>query len=563
MAANVVLYIIVALSVLRLARSKDEIDFVESSINNVNNYENRVLRPLIDLLDPKTVTLKDPPSIKILSGTHFRVDGWDIKGGFYIIKIIQPKDECNYSVTITSLNKYTGVGKLQSRDELMVVYTWTPLFPLDDYEIIVHEMIPGHEVGHTRGKPPTTVLPPGWLPIPVTEQQLLENRQHASLLLKNLSMEVPPCSTKKRMHPFDGTWVGPELEQYLNLNIGGINWLRNGWGFLPSLEMNCQIETFSTDDLLSIPPGHDGKEKSIMVIGTSIMRGVFLSLTDLLLPDHDKYAFGGSVINKCWGRVQVKKGNLRLMYQDFRVGEFEEPGEVGTDILECHNNLIVKEGSEYLHNAYRIWEEIFHDETKWPDVIFLLSGYGVFSKKNNFDFESHTLYFARTLPPSWSGTLILTDGMFSGAVIEHSIGQFTDYRSNIRKMLAKINDSRVRWIDGAGISKEMKLYTESGPEYVAGSVHFHRRCPHNHDTFKSIKVCSNITELVAQMLLGHALGLKQDFQEQVLQSKSRMISKNHVLETCSACPRGKSKLCHLYAIFFYCHCSQNKLSNIN
>ena len=216
MAANVVLYIIVALSVLRLARSKDEIDFVESSINNVNNYENRVLRPLFDLLDPKTVTLKDPPSIKILSGTHFRVDGWDIKGGFYIIKIIQPKDECN-SVTITSLNKYTGVGKLQSRDELMVVYTWTPLFPLDDYEIIVHEMIPGHEVGHTRGKPPTTVLPPGWLPIPVTEQQLLENRQHASLLLKNLSMEVPPCSISKRMHPFDGTWVGPELEQYLNL----------------------------------------------------------------------------------------------------------------------------------------------------------------------------------------------------------------------------------------------------------------------------------------------------------------------------------------------------------
>ena len=153
--------------------------------------------------------------------------------------------------------------------------------------------------------------------------------------------------------------------------------------------------------------------------------------------------------------------------------------------------------------------------------------------------------------------------MFSGAVIEHSVGQFTDYRSNIRNMLAKINDSRVRWIDGAGISKEMKLYTESGPDYVAGSVHFHRRCPHNHDTFKSIKVCSNITELVAQMLLGHALGLKQDFQEQVLQSKSRMISKNHVLETCSACPRGKSKLCHLYAIFFYCLCSQNKLSNIN
>ena len=113
--ATLAYIIIVALSVLRLARSNGEIDFVESSINNVNTYEDRVLRPLFD---PKTVTLKDPPSIvnqqynSETSGTHFRVDGWDTMGGFYIITIIQPKEECNYSVTITSLNKYTGVGKL-------------------------------------------------------------------------------------------------------------------------------------------------------------------------------------------------------------------------------------------------------------------------------------------------------------------------------------------------------------------------------------------------------------------------------------------------------------------
>ena len=87
--------IIVALSVLRLARSNGEIDFVESSINNVNTYEDRVLRPLFD---PKTVTLKDPPSIvnqqynSETSGTHFRVDGWDTNGGgFYIIQLFNQK----------------------------------------------------------------------------------------------------------------------------------------------------------------------------------------------------------------------------------------------------------------------------------------------------------------------------------------------------------------------------------------------------------------------------------------------------------------------------------------
>lgn len=130
-------------------------------------------------------------------------------------------------------------------------------------------------------------------------------------------------------------------------------------------------------------------------------------------------------------------------------------------------------------------------------------------------------------------------------MIEYSVGQFNDYRSDIRNMLATINDSRVRWIDGVGISKEMKLYTEAGPDYVAGSQHFHRICPFNYESFTSIHVCSNITEITAQMLLGYALGSKREFREQILQSTSHKISENQVLETCTACPRGESELCHI------------------
>ena len=114
---------------------------------------------------------------------------------------------------------------------------------------------------------------------------------------------------------WDGCWVGPDLQLDFDWNTGDKNWLRTGWRFLPSPEMNCRIETFSAEDLLSIPPaGLDGKEKSIMVIGTSVMRGVFLSMADLLLPFGDKRYFAPSVIGKCWGRAHVKKGNLRLMY---------------------------------------------------------------------------------------------------------------------------------------------------------------------------------------------------------------------------------------------------------
>ncbi len=45
------------------------------------------------------------------------------------------------------------------------------------------------------------------------------------------------------------------------------------------------------------------------------------------------------------------------MYQDFRVGEFEKPGETGADLVECHNEEIAKEDSNFLHNAYRVWDD--------------------------------------------------------------------------------------------------------------------------------------------------------------------------------------------------------------
>ncbi len=471
------------------------------------------------------------------NGTHYRVVGWNAQGGFYTIEIIQPKIDCVYSVTIMSPNKYKGVAQLQSRDPLTVVHTWEPIFPLEDYVVIVHELAPGYA---QTGQKPTFPLHPGEITISVQEQQLGDR---TSLSLNEWN-EAPLCITCydkiDALSTWDGTWVGPDMQLKFDWDLHRSS-LRTGWRFLPSPEMNCRIEVFSTEDLLSIPPGPDGKEKSIMVIGTSVMRGVFLSMADLLLPSGDKLVFHGSTIGKCWGRAQLKKGNLRLMYQDFRVGEFEKPGEIGADLVECHNEEIAKEGSNFLHNAYRVWDEVFEDANKWPDTVFLLSGYGW--GYDNFDFESHTLYFVRHLPQAWRGTLIIADGQFSGAVVQHSVEHFNVYQSDIRNMLATIDDSRVRWIDGVGVSKEMKMHTEKGSAHVAGSAHFHRRCTDRPEIFyegNPIKVCSNITDIVAQLLLGYTLGPKRSFWSQVSQSKSHGVGKMHLLETCTACPLCKS-----------------------
>jgi hypothetical protein len=222
------------------------------------------------------------------------------------------------------------------------------------------------------------------------------------------------------------------------------------------------------------------------------------------------------------------------------LGNSKKPGENGADLVECHNDMIAKEGSDFLCNAYQVWDEIFEDANKWPDTIFLLLGYGW--GYDNFDFESHTLYFTRNLPRAWRGTLIIVDGKFGGAVVQGTAEQSDVYRSDIKNMLAAIDNSRVRWIDSLGVSKEMKMHTETGSEYVAGSVHFHQKCPNSMSCNGSnpIKVCSNITEIVSQLLLGYTLGTKRQFWQQVAQSRAHGIGKMQMLETCTACPANKS-----------------------
>ena len=119
---------------------------------------------------------------------------------------------------------------------------------------------------------------------------------------------------------WQGTWVGPQFRRAVPQLLP--NALRTGWSFHPSAAMGgegCRIETFSREELLSVPPKPDERrETHIYVVGTSVMRGVYHSLLDLLLPQSDKQAFLASMLKKCWGRSDLKKGNLRLTYQDLR-----------------------------------------------------------------------------------------------------------------------------------------------------------------------------------------------------------------------------------------------------
>ncbi|CAM9685943.1 unnamed protein product, partial [Choristocarpus tenellus] len=50
-------------------------------------------------------------------------------------------------------------------------------------------------------------------------------------------------------------------------------------------------------------------------MGSSVQRGIFLSLVDMALRQGQKDNFWDSSISKCWGWADVRIGNLRFSYQ--------------------------------------------------------------------------------------------------------------------------------------------------------------------------------------------------------------------------------------------------------
>jgi hypothetical protein len=289
------------------------------------------------------------------------------------VKILSPKNPrvYQYSVIVLSTNKYTGVATLisepaTSRPYPSLLFEWKPMFD-GEFEILVHEI-------KIEAKSTEETKPLDRMSITIEKQD--ESSDAVDLLRERIKHANIPCSSVEKVEAYsswDGDWFGPGLE------LEGSGKLRNGWMFVPSESMNCTIQSYSQKDLLQAR-----EETSIFVLGTSRERGVFLSLLDLLLSDEEKQYLESSVIGRCWGRAVVRKGNIKLLYQDFRVINFEPSGS--TRMMECHNDKVSKLGDAlFIENALKVWEEMFKVEDEWPSLVYMLTNDGP-----NYDFEYHT-----------------------------------------------------------------------------------------------------------------------------------------------------------------------------
>ena len=120
------------------------------------------------------------------------------------------------------------------------------------------------------------------------------------------------------------------------------------------------------------------------------------------------------------------------------------------------------------------------------------------------------------------------------------IEKYNAYILDLKDKLQLLNDRRIRWLDGMGISKEMRLYGEWGEDHIAQSQHFHHFCNEKYEdmesNIKTMNVCSNITEMVASLLLSHALRPKNS-KLKYGKGTSPVENGETSLRYCHACPK--------------------------
>ncbi len=139
-----------------------------------------------------------------------------------------------------------------------------------------------------------------------------------------------------------------------------------------------------------------------------------------------------------------------------------------------------------------------------------------------FMFDYYVILFVDVLPPTWHGRILLGDQTLSkqeGGCM--SMPQYKECLKSIHDVVNLLrNDPRVCWIEGHGILKEMRMYSQDGKKYVAWLQQFHNYCTNTGINGEAMTVCSNVTNMAAQLLLGQALGPKADFMVQAKQNPS-------------------------------------------
>ncbi|KAJ8051092.1 hypothetical protein HOLleu_04532 [Holothuria leucospilota] len=328
---------------------------------------------------------------------------------------------------------------------------------------------------------------------------------------------LPSCQTipQNNLSWVEGSWKTRKL-------VGSKHGvLRSGWVFQPKI---CSFDIFSQEELAVAAASLDAR--SIVILGSSTERGIFLSLVDLILNDKEKALISKSDFSKCWGFAELQVGNLRIIYQDFRIehariSHFQSENNF---TITCHNEKKVSQGYNFLDDALGFLQEFLFNDRLWPDVIFVCVK-DLIQVKSLFE----------KIPPSWKGVIYPTYSFKIKWGSFYTASGEEEYKDLTQRYLSI--DKRIQIVDAFALTRGVRHGSETSPR-IMGSNHFHRLC---NELSGSMRVCGDATEMVAQLLLGKAIAPKgKDVWMKSVLEKDGDVVKNvdtREIMVCHDCPK--------------------------
>ncbi|KAJ8051085.1 hypothetical protein HOLleu_04522 [Holothuria leucospilota] len=328
---------------------------------------------------------------------------------------------------------------------------------------------------------------------------------------------LPSCQTipQNNLSWVEGSWKTRKL-------VGSKHGvLRSGWVFQPKI---CSFDIFTQEELTIAAASSE--PRSIVILGSSTERGIFLSLVDLILSDREKVHFNVSDFGKCWGFAELQVGSLRIIYQDFRIEHARISHFQGENnfTVTCHNEKKVSQGYEFFDDAVAFLQQFLFKDRLWPDVIFVCVK----------DFIQVKSIFEK-VPSSWNGVIYPINSFKIKWGSFYTASGVQDYKDLAQQY--PLLDSRIQIFDAFALTRGVRHGSESSP-VILKSNHFHRWC---NELGGNMRVCGDATEMVAQLLFGKAIAPKgKDVWMESIRNKDGELIKNmdtREIMVCHDCPK--------------------------